>query len=232
VKIKKEGVFLLLPEVQQLRELASCLQLRSRVQVAEHSFDDAIVTTKTTLALSRHLGQHPTLIADLVGLAIANIGLRPVEEMIGEPGCPNLYWALTDLPRPFIDLHQGNQGDRVILDPLFEGLDSTAPTSEAKLDKIVTTMESVIKMNDPKKDTRAWLDARAKDDNYIRSARKRLVESGLVEASVNEFPPFQVILLDETSGRSGWRSPIGRRKPASSTARRFAMTRMRCLASW
>src|ERR1700736_6386935 len=33
VKIKKEGVFLLLPEVQQLRTLAACLQLRCRVQV-------------------------------------------------------------------------------------------------------------------------------------------------------------------------------------------------------
>ena len=51
--------------------------------------------------VAEYLSRHPTLIADLVGLAIANIGLRPVEEMIGEPGCPNLYWALTDLPASF-----------------------------------------------------------------------------------------------------------------------------------
>src|SRR5438445_8924418 len=69
MQVKKDGAFLLLPEVQQLRTLAWCLKLRCRVQVAEHNFDEAIVTAKTTLALARHLGEHPTLIADLVGLA-------------------------------------------------------------------------------------------------------------------------------------------------------------------
>jgi hypothetical protein len=33
-----------------------------------------------------------------VGLAIVNIALQSVEEFIQQPGAPNLFWALTDLP--------------------------------------------------------------------------------------------------------------------------------------
>jgi hypothetical protein len=198
IKAKKEGYYLLLPEVQQLRNLASCLQLRCRVQVAERNFDEAIVTTKTTLALSRHLGEHVTLICDLVGLAIANIALRPVEEMIDQPGCPNLYWALTDLPTPFIDLRKALQGERIMSEFLFVGIETTSPTPEATLEKVVGRIEELIKVeNNTKKDARAWLDTRAKDASYVKSARKRLVESGLEEKAVQEFPALQVIILDE-----------------------------------
>jgi hypothetical protein len=194
---KKEGVFLRLPELQQLRFLAECLKLRARVQVAEHSFDEALVTTKTTLALARHMCEHPSLVSDLVGLAIANHALRPVEEMIGEPNCPNLFWALIDLPTPFIDMRKGVQGERLGLEPIFAEINTTAPTSKAKLEKAVATIEKVAKADILNRDVRVWLDARVKNDAYLKAARKRLVESGLDEKAVSEFPDLQVILLDE-----------------------------------
>jgi hypothetical protein len=197
LKAKKEGIFLLLPEVQELRNIAGCLQLRFRVQVGERDFDEAIVTAKTMFALSRHMGEHPTLIGDLVGLAMANLTFRPLEEMVGQPGCPNLYWALADLPVPFIDLRKGIQGDRLMIDPVFVGLDPTAPVADAALEKVVAEIDKVLKAEGSKKDARAWLDTRAKDDAYVKSARKRLVESGLEEKAVREFPALQVIILDE-----------------------------------
>jgi hypothetical protein len=196
-KLKKDGWYLLLPEIQQLRNLASCLKLRCRVQVAEHSFDEAIVTTKTNLALARHLGEHPTIIGDLVAIAIAQVALGPVEEMIGEPDCPNLFWAFTNLPHPFIDLRRGMQGDRPALDPVFAPIDGTAPVSAAKLETAVAKVEELVKLNDKKKDVRAWLDGKTKDDNYVTLARKRLIETGLDEKTVQQFPSLQVVLLDE-----------------------------------
>ena len=51
-------------------------------------------------AISRHMSEHPTLIADLVGIATANLAIGALEEMFEQPGCPNLYWALTNLPVP------------------------------------------------------------------------------------------------------------------------------------
>ena len=42
----------------------------------ERKFDQAIRTAKTMFALSRHLGEHPTEVANLVGLWVAHIGLN------------------------------------------------------------------------------------------------------------------------------------------------------------
>lgn len=93
LKLKADGIELLLPEVQQMRSLARALQTRFRAEIAQCRFDDAIRTAKTMFAISRHLGEHPTLIGDLVGIAIASLTVSHLEEMLDQPGCPNLYWC-------------------------------------------------------------------------------------------------------------------------------------------
>ncbi len=133
LKLRRDGIYTLLPDVQQMRLLATALKVRFRVEVAERRFDDALVTAKTLFALSRCLGEHPTLIGDLVGVAIGSLSIGPLEEMIQQPGCPNLYWALTDLPTPFIDLHQGMQGERVVLEAELRMIDEKEPMSDAQL---------------------------------------------------------------------------------------------------
>src|SRR5262249_57328162 len=40
------------------------------------------------------------------GIAIAAIMFDRVEEFIAAPGSPNLFWSLTDLPSPFIDIRR------------------------------------------------------------------------------------------------------------------------------
>ena len=74
--------------------------MRFRAEIAQGRFDDAIRTAKTFFAMLRHLGEHPTLVGDLVGMAIARVAIDHLEKMLDQPGCPNLYWALTNLPRP------------------------------------------------------------------------------------------------------------------------------------
>jgi hypothetical protein len=103
-KLRTDGISLLLPDLQKMRELATALQGRFRDEIAQRRFDDALYTARTMLALSRHVGEHPTLIGELVGIAIAFVALDPLEELLQQPGCPNLYWALTNLPSPFIPL--------------------------------------------------------------------------------------------------------------------------------
>jgi hypothetical protein len=44
---------------------------------------------------------------------------------------------------------------------------------------------------------RAWLAERIRDEAGLAAARRRLVASGLPEERVRQFPPEQVILLDE-----------------------------------
>ncbi len=101
LKLKTDGISLLLPDVQQLRGLARALQVRFRSEVALGRFDDAIRTAKTMFAMSRHLSEHPTLIGNLVGIAIASITIAPLEEMLKQPGLPQpLLGADEPAPSP------------------------------------------------------------------------------------------------------------------------------------
>jgi hypothetical protein len=200
MKLKSDGPRLLIPEVQQLRMLAQALKVRFRGAVADGRFEDALTSARTMLAMARHLGEHPTLIGDLVGMAIAFVAIGPLDEMIGSPGCPNLYWALTDLPEPLIDLHKGLQGERTMLMREFALLDEQAPMSDAQLDKAVNEIADLFKALGPvgrKVDAKEWLEGRRKDEAHVQAARKRLVDVGLAAERVKGFPPMQVVLLDE-----------------------------------
>src|SRR5437764_1313297 len=64
-KLKTDGFGLLLPDLQKMREVARSLQVRFREEVAARRFDDALATARTMFALSRHIGEHPTVIGHL-----------------------------------------------------------------------------------------------------------------------------------------------------------------------
>jgi hypothetical protein len=200
-QLKREGANLLLPEVQQLRMLAAALKVRFRAEVAGRRFDDAVRTAKTMLAMSRHLAEHPTLITNLVGLAVASLALGPLEEMLAQPGCPNLYWALTDLPSPLIDIRKGSLGDRYLAAHELALLDTKEPMTEAQLRKAVDKARDLVKISfdgrAPKQGMDAWLEDRLKNEGHVRAARQRLLEFGLDAEQVKTFPALQVVLLDE-----------------------------------
>ena len=80
--------------------MVRALQVRFRAEIAQARFDDAIRTAKTMFAIARHLGEHPTAIGNLVGMAAAFVTIYHFDELLQQPGCPNLYWALTNLPSP------------------------------------------------------------------------------------------------------------------------------------
>jgi tetratricopeptide (TPR) repeat protein len=201
LELKAEGYRLLLPDLQQLRDLAKALKVRCRAELAQGRFDEAIRTIKTMLALGRHLGQHPTLIGNLVGLAVVRLAMDTLEEMVQQPGCPNLYWALTDLPSPILSVRMGVRGERLFLLTEVASLNEKAPMSSAQIEEVIGRFQQMMRWgadaDSPKRDVKKWLTSRAEDKTYLRAARARLVESGLDARAVEKFPPLQVILLDE-----------------------------------
>jgi hypothetical protein len=119
---RKEGVALRLPDVHSFRNLGSQLAVRARLEIAEGHFDRAVYTLQTGFALARHLGEGPTLIHSLVGLTLAHAMAEQVEALIQQPGAPNLYWALTDLPRPFASLRRPLGGEKLLFESLLPSL--------------------------------------------------------------------------------------------------------------
>ena len=196
-QFKHGGPLLPLPDLPQLRVLAGALKVRFRVEVAQRRFDDALGTAKTVLALSRHLGEHPTFIGEVVGLAVGSLSIDPLDEMIGQAGCPNLFWALSELPRPFIDLRKGVQGDRMMMTDLFALIDEQAPMSEAQVQHAVDRIRRLVKDAHVISNVPNWLLALTTDEEHVRATRKRLIELGLAEDKVKQFSAAQVILLEE-----------------------------------
>ena len=144
LKVKTDGVALLLPDVQQMRPLANALKVRFRAEVALGRFDDAIRTAKTMFAMSRHMSEHPTLVGNLVGISIAYLAINPLEEMLEHPQCPNLYWALTKLPVPLVPIDMGMGGERALVLSEFRGLNEKAPLSADELSKFITHTDMLI----------------------------------------------------------------------------------------
>ncbi len=92
--------------ISSYRHLAYVLALEARFQIAEGKQDEAIGTMQTGLTMGSHIGQGPTLIHGLVGVAISALMLKQVEEFVQLPDAPSLYGALKALPKPFIDLNK------------------------------------------------------------------------------------------------------------------------------
>jgi hypothetical protein len=194
LKLKTDGFGLLLPDLQGLRTLANGLKGRFHTEVTTGRREDAFRTAKTLFAMSRHTGEHPTLIGDLVGIAIAYVGIGCLEEMLEQPGCPNLYWALTNLPNPFVSMQSGLAGERVLVAGEFRDLDENAPMKPEQLRKLIAHI-AMLSGN-----VRDLLHARIKDVGYMSAARRRLVEAGFPEERLLRFPAEQIILLDEMRG--------------------------------
>jgi hypothetical protein len=199
--LRRDGINARIPDVHQLRPLARALMVRFRTEVALGRFDNALRTAKALFAMSRHLGEHPTFIGNLVGIAVANQAIGPLEEMLEQQGCPNLYWALTNLPSPLVSLEKGAQGERMWTTWMFHDLDDSAPMTRDRLEGFIAQMDSLLGGGKPPKQgtgpVRTWVDERTKDERVVRAARARLVEHGLWEARLRGFPADQVILLEE-----------------------------------
>jgi hypothetical protein len=142
-RARVDGVGTLLPDVQSMRSLIHLMQMRAKLELRDRNFGAAATSLQTEFGLSRHVGSGPFLIQGLVGVACASIAQQAVEDWITMPDSPNLYWALTDLPSPLIDLRNGFEGERLLVDAVFphyrEMLDdpSIPPPSAAELDKML-----------------------------------------------------------------------------------------------
>ena len=63
-----------------------------------------------------------TLIQMLISAAMTQMMAVPLEDLIQAPAAPNLYWALANLPRPFLDLAPAMEGEKHVLEKEFPQL--------------------------------------------------------------------------------------------------------------
>ncbi len=112
---------ILLPEMQQSRTYARLLSAKAHLEIAEGRYDQAVRTLQTGYAEARHVGQGPFLVCSLIGVTIAGIMSHEAEQLIQQPDSPNLYWALSILPRPLVDFRPAGEVESNFLCLQFPG---------------------------------------------------------------------------------------------------------------
>ncbi len=116
---------ILLPEPQQMRSSGGWWP-RARMQIADGQYDDAVETLKTGYALSRHVAAGPTLIHALVGMAIADMMNRQIEDLIQQPGAPNLLGGPRYRGRSSTSARYGGREEcPLFLYPMLQDLERT-----------------------------------------------------------------------------------------------------------
>jgi hypothetical protein len=199
-RMREDGIYTQMPDVQALRQFGMLLAARARLEMAEGRLDKALYTIRTGLGLARHAGESATFIQSLVGSAIANLMLTQLEELLRQPGAPNLYWALTELPRPFVDLHKPSQGERAWLVaswPELRELDNPhlSPRQSEQLQAIAAGFIWDKFQRDwvPDAGTRVALAGRVAQ--AYPEARKELLAAGRKPDEVEALPALQVVLI-------------------------------------
>ena len=94
---------LLLPEIQECRELARSLSLKARYEMLDGKPDAAFETLRQGYQLARDAAQEPFIVSGLVGVAIASVMNEDLRQLL-EFSDVNYYWAIASLPQPAADL--------------------------------------------------------------------------------------------------------------------------------
>lgn len=198
--IREEGFGFLLPHLAEYRRFSEILVFKARLQIHDGQVDQAMDTIRMGITLARDVAKGPSLIENLVGVAIAARMAGEIENLIESSQAPNLYWALTVLPDPLIDMRTAMQTESDILFaeiPELETLEDKPLTNEQaaaifqRVNTFIGSME-----NDP--------DILARNAAMVAGALKiypeakaRLIEQGRNVQEVESLPPLYVVLLDQ-----------------------------------
>ncbi|HBI43594.1 MAG TPA: hypothetical protein DDY78_12205 [Planctomycetales bacterium] len=202
-ELRKKGSAVLDSEVLSCDDagmyaIVTLLSLRTRFEVAEGQPGKAARTLQTGFAAARSLAEKPRLDSALVGTACTSLMETRLEEFIQQPNAPSLYWSLTDLPRPFIDLRKALQGERVGVYGTFPGMAEAAADLNAKPFTPEQVEKALQFLGDQNSDLlRATTKERLALDlaPQHEAAKKILIDQGRPKELVDAMPDFQVGLL-------------------------------------
>lgn len=197
--MQRDHIGTIIPEVQQMRMLAVALKVRLRGQIAAKEYDNALVTIKTLMSMARHLGSHPSFIAGLVGIAIANMALDGIEEMVQQPDAPGLFWALQALPRPLFTLDAGALGERYMWNEAIAFLKHDHPMNDDELQRTIQKAQELISLfggTAKNTEVKEWLDKHQANPETLEASRSRLVKAGMASDLIKQMRSEQVLFND------------------------------------
>jgi thiol-disulfide isomerase/thioredoxin len=130
---------------------STLLALKARVEIAEGRCGDALHTIASGLAFNQHIAEAPFLVHTLIAAGGDQMMFDRLDELITLPDAPNLYWALTALPRPLVNFRSAMENESRLIERLVPELTETlGPRSDsdwaALLARIHARMDNILKM--------------------------------------------------------------------------------------
>ncbi len=187
--------------VQSHRELARWLSLRFKLEIAEKRYDDAIRTIQTGLQFGRHVAGGPSMIQMLVGNAIVSIFLARIDTLIEQPDSPNLYWALSTLPKPLVDIRPGLDGEDRLTESFLPGIAELRKgplSAERALELTSASMKAFQQLTNAGGlvDLGLRLGLTVHAEANQEAARKELIARGRSAREVAAMPAVQAVFLN------------------------------------
>jgi hypothetical protein len=198
--VRFQGFTAFLPQLAPLRNLAYVLVIGIRLDLKHHDFAAAHDKLQTGFALAHLLGQSDALVQSLVATAIAGLMTHELEEWIGTPGAPNLYWPLAYLPRNLVDLSRAaatEKDNAYLSSPQFRQMRDGITTNESWR-AFTNSLHSITQRGDASQNPQAepW-QQQAFASGYALLlypiAKQYLIDHGTPAADVEKMPVAAVL---------------------------------------
>ncbi|HEX4793982.1 MAG TPA: hypothetical protein VH370_09330 [Humisphaera sp.] len=200
VGLRERGANAWLPHLNDMRRLGGMLTLQAHTDMAQHDWAAANHTMQTGFAMARQLGSQPVLVQGLIETGIGEQLLaRDIEVWIEQPAAPNLYWALSNLPQPFVELRPVAQWERADLYFTSPEL-AQALRGELLPDRWPAVLQQVVSLDAALKGPTtqpANIDvaagARRLTDSMFFAAKRYLADQGVPQIELDSMTAEQVV---------------------------------------
>jgi hypothetical protein len=188
-----------LQEIQDSRGLARVLTIKARVEMAEGRWQDALETLRAGFQLASDVAQPPTLINALVGVAIAQTMLADLQLMVNDPNAPNLYWALTALPQPLINMRPSLDQEMnftMQLLPMLQNVDTVERSDEEWNRQLLLCINALEQFKDIVPfNVQGTVQQTGLAAIVYPAAKRELIAAGLPNEEVEAMPVGKVVLM-------------------------------------
>lgn len=196
--IREQGFATLLPHLNGMRSVANAISVKARLDMARGDLPAALRTLRLGFAMARALDEQAVLIQHMVGVGITALTLQTLREAAEQPTCPNLYWALADLPKPLLNVRRALEMERAVIyrnmPELRKARDGTFTDDDWRA--LVPRIAQVTQVTGDRKASK-WgaegLGGFAAALVVMPQAKAYLVNTGLTQAQVDAMSPGAVL---------------------------------------
>jgi len=200
------AIGILLDGLQDTRSVSRIIALQTKLAIFESRFDDAVDLMRMNYRLAENVGEVEAIVGNLIAIAETGITNNSMVDLIAAPDSPNMYWALTELPRPIVSVREALRMDIGLALRIFPEIASaeTANHSRDEWSRIVRELPKTASVtldhtrNNKNPSNYSGMDFISAGMGLLSyaPAKQRLIDSGMEAEKVEQMAVGQVLLID------------------------------------